>query len=525
MPIALILRASEASVSKDEGNGLLRMRRGQAKPFEHPERNWVQTPRVDSPAIRRYPPRQRYFVTQDDPVKHDAVIAPDGLPLPQRYWAMVTIGFAIFMTVIDSSIANVALPTISREMKVEPSDTVWIVNAYQVAIMLLLLPLSSAGDILGYKRVYIGGLVLFTAASLACALAPNLLLLTLARVVQGVGASGVMSVNMALVRFVHPHRRLGFGIGINAVIIAVSAAAGPSIASSILAVAPWPWLFAVNVPVGIAAVAMAGYALPENPRASHAFDMVSAVLSAITFGTLIALIDSLAHDTPPLVMAGEAALTLGAGYVLSRRQLFMPLPLLPVDLLRIPMFGLSVGTSTCSFIAQTLALVALPFHLQAIGFSAVETGLLMTPWPLATAFVAPISGRLSDRYPAGFLGLMGLLAFGTGLAALALLSHRTGFADVAWRMALAGAGFGLYQSPNNRTMQAAAPKARSGGASGMQSMARLLGQTIGAALTGLLFARLDHLGAMASVWAAAGFSALGALVSALRLRDFPQPAP
>ena len=135
---------------------------------------------------------------------------------------------------------------------------------------------------------------------------------------------------------------------------------------------------------------------------------------------------------------------------------------------------------------------------------------------------APISGRLSDRYPAGLLGLLGLAAFAAGLAALAILSDRTSMADVAWRMALAGAGFGLYQSPNNRTIQASAPRTRSGGASGMQAMARLLGQTVGAGLTALIFARLVQ-GAIAAVWFAAGFALLGASVSALRLTDLPQP--
>ncbi|HYK78426.1 MAG TPA: MFS transporter, partial [Micropepsaceae bacterium] len=183
----------------------------------------------------------------------------------------------------------------------------------------------------------------------------------------------------------------------------------------------------------------------------------------------------------------------------------------------------AIVTCVASFAAQMLALVSLPFHLQAIGYSAVETGLLITPWPLATALLAPIAGRLSDRYPAGLLGLLGLAAFAAGLAGLALLPERVGTFDIVWRMALAGAGFGLYQSPNNRAMQAAAPRPRSGGASGMQSMARLVGQTIGASLTALLFHRLAGGGAIAAIWLGAGLGLLGGLVSALRLTDLPQP--
>ena len=446
----------------------------------------------------------------------------DGLKQPQRFWAIVTTAIAIFMTVIDSSIANVALPTIAADLEVDASATVWIVNAYQVAIVLSLLPLASLGDIFGYRRVYLSGLVLFTAASLACALSPSLSMLVLARVAQGIGAAGVMSVNTALVRFIHPAHRLGYGIGISAVVIAVSAAAGPTIASAILAVLPWPFLFAVNVPIGIVAVTLGASVLPVTPRSSHRFDFASTILSALAFGSLIALIDTIGHDGSPLLIAAEFAAAAIAGVLLFRRQLALPLPLLPIDLLRIPIFALSLLTCACSFAAQMLALVSLPFHLHALGYSAVAIGLLITPWPLAIALVAPISGRLSDRYPAGLLGLLGLMAFGAGLAALALLPARVAALDIVWRMALAGAGFGLYQSPNNRTMQAAAPRARSGAASGLIAMTRLLGQTIGAALAALLFRRLAGDGAVAAIWLGAGFALLGALVSAIRLTDMPQ---
>lgn len=434
---------------------------------------------------------------------------------------MVTVGLAIFMTVIDQTIVNVALPTMSAELHVDASSSVWIVNAYQVAILLALLPLASAGDIIGYKRVYVWGLILFTAASLGCALSPSLFVLTLMRVAQGLGAAGVMSVNMALVRFIHPVHRLGHGIGINAVLIAVSAAVGPTIASFILAFASWPWLFAVKVPIGVAAVIIGYSALPESPRASHAFDSTSAILSATAFGALIAFIDALSRPVPAMVLAGELGFMLAAGVVLCRRQVRMPSPLLPIDLLRIPMFALSVGASLCSFLAQTLAFIALPFHLEAIGYSAVDTGLLMTPLPLATAVLAAMSGKLSDRYPAGLLGLLGLGAFAAGLAALALVSTGTSAADIAWRMALAGAGFGLYQSPNNRTIQASAPRHRSGGASGMQAMARLVGQTVGAGLAALVFARFMDRG-LGALWLAVVFSLAGAGVSAVRLKDLPR---
>ena len=456
-------------------------------------------------------------------MKHDALTsAQDGLPPKQRFWAVVTIGLAVCLTVIDQMIVNVALPTMGVDLGASPAATVWIVNAYQVAIMLPLLPLSSAGDIFGYRRVYLLGLALFGLASIGCALASSIEVLVLMRVIQGLGAAGIMSVNMALVRFVHPIHRLGYGIGINAVIIAVSAGAGPTLASFILALADWPWLFWVKVPFSFLALAIGIYTLPRTPRASHPFDGISAALSAVTFGALIFFIDALTHETPLLLIAAEFLIMVGGGIVLVRREMTVPTPLLPIDLLKLPIFALSVGTSICSFLSQTLAFIALPFHMQAIGYSAVEVGLLMTPWPLATAVIAPIAGRLSDKHPAGMLGLIGLLMFAAGLAALVLIEERTSTLDMVWRMALAGAGFGLYQSPNNRTIQAAAPRRRSGGASGMQAMARLLGQTVGAALAAFAFARfLD--GNEIALWLSVVFAVLGAIVSGLRLNDMPRP--
>src|SRR5579863_10272185 len=222
-------------------------------------------------------------------------VVQDGLPPRQRRWAILTICLAIFITVIDQTIVNVALPTIGADLNVDASSSVWIVNAYQVAIMLSLLPLASIGDILGYKRVYVAGLILFGLASLGCALSASLAFLTSMRIVQGLGAAGVMSVNMALVRFIHPINRLGHGIGINALVIAVSAAAGPTIASAILAIAPWQWLFAINVPIVVAAVTIGLSALPESPRASHPFDLTSAILSGVTFGMLIAFLEGLSN--------------------------------------------------------------------------------------------------------------------------------------------------------------------------------------------------------------------------------------
>jgi MFS transporter, DHA2 family, multidrug resistance protein len=444
----------------------------------------------------------------------------DGLPLQRRRWAVAVIALGITMAVMDAAIANVALPTITRDFRIDPAFSIWIVNGYQLAITISLLPLSSLGDIVGYRRIYLAGLALFTAASLACALSPTLTLLTAARILQGFGAAGIMSVNTALVRFIYPHRSLGRGLGFNAMVVAVSAALGPTIAAGILSIATWPWLFAVNVPIGIAACILGARCLPSSPLARHPFDLKSAGLSALTFGALITSIDVLAHgETFPLFLL-QIAVTFGLGWLLVRRQLASQAPLFPVDLMRIPIFTLSVATSICSFAAQMLAMVSLPFFLQEeLHYSAVQTGLFLTPWPIAIGIAAPIAGRLADRYPAGLLGGAGLGVFAAGLLALAFLPAHPSAADIIWRMALAGAGFGLFQSPNNRAMIGSAPRERSGGASGMLGTARLLGQTTGAAIVALLFARIPQSATTVALLMGTGLALVAAFVSLMRLYE------
>ncbi len=447
-----------------------------------------------------------------------APLQEDGLAFPRRAWAMLTVGLAVGMAVLDGSISNVALPTIAAGLHASAASSIWVVNAYQLAITVSLLPLASLGEILGYQRIYRTGLGLFVAASLACALSHSLLILTLSRVLQGFGAAGVMSINGALIRFIFPHRMLGRAVGYNTMVVAVASAAGPTAAAAVLSVAHWPWLFAINVPVGLLALAVALASLPSTPRADRRFDAPSAALSAATFGLLIAAIDGVGHDAGARPVLGMLGLLAICGTWLVRRQRASPAPLLPVDLLRIPIFALSITTSLASFAAQMLAFVALPFYIQdTLGRSAVQTGLLLTPWPLTLAVVAPLAGRLSERYPAGLLGGFGLLTLAAGLMLLAGLPAHPSDMALVWRLALCGAGFGLFQAPNNRTMLQAAPRDRAGGASGMLSTARLLGQTCGAALVAMIFALAPADGTRLSVEAGAGFALVAAVVSSLRI--------
>ncbi len=455
----------------------------------------------------------------------------DGVPLPQRYGAILTIVLGLTMAVLDGAIANVALPTIASDLNASPAASIWIVNAspaasiwivnaYQIAIVIALLPLSFLGDMVGYRRIYKIGLVVFIFTSLACALSRSLEMLTFARVAQGLGGAALMSVNTALIRLIYPQRFLGRGMGINSFVVAVSSAAGPTIAAAILSLASWQWLFLINVPLGIVAFVLAMRFLPPNSARSKIirFDLPSAIMNALTFGLLITALSGFAQGQSTQLVLAEVAAMLVVGFFFVRRQLTMPVPLLPVDLLRIPLFSLSICTSICSFCAQMLAMVSLPFFLQSMmGRSEVETGLLLTPWPLATMVMAPLAGYLIEKCHAGLLGAIGLLIMACGLFGLALLPSSPSDLDIIWRMALCGAGFGLFQSPNNHTIVASAPSHRSGGASGMLGTARLLGQSTGAALVALLFNLLGNNGTHTALLLAGTLAIVAALISGLRV--------
>ncbi len=448
-----------------------------------------------------------------------AADAPDhqGLPNPQRLLAFLTLAMAIAMSVLDGSIVNVALPTMAHDLAIAPAASIWIVNAFLLAVTVSLLPLSALGDTIGYRRVYTPGLALFTLASLACALAPSLPILTVARAVQGLGAAGIMSVNIALVRFIYPSSKLGQGVGNVAVVVAVCSAGSPTVAAAILSVASWRWLFLINVPIGLVALILAVRTLPDTPRSKRMLDPVSIALNALTFGLLIAGVDGLGQskDVGVAIVELIAAAVFGALFV--RRQLGQSAPLLPVDLLQRPIFALSLATSISSFAAQSLAVVALPFYFEdTLGRSDTVTGLLMTPWPVATALIAPIAGRLADRLAPGLLGAAGLLVMGVGLALVAFQIGDASGTSLIWRLAICGLGFGFFQSPNNRLIIGSAPANRSGGAAGLQSAGRLIGQSFGTALMAVAFGRAPGQATTIAIWTAAGMALVGACASAMR---------
>jgi DHA2 family multidrug resistance protein-like MFS transporter len=433
--------------------------------------------------------------------------------------ALAAVLMAVSLATLDSSITNTALPNIAAALQARPAESIWVVNAYQLAVVAALLPFAALADRFGARRVHLGGMAFFLAASLASALAWSLPALVAARALQGLGAAAMMSVNIALVRQIYPPQQLGRGVGLNALVVGVSFALGPTVASTLLALLPWPWLYALNLPLGLAAFVVGYASLPRMAPHGQPFDPLAALLTALTFASLLGCLASAAQRGAVLWVLALAALALASGHALLRRQAAHPAPMLPVDLLRRPLFALSVATSMCSFAAQGLAFVSLPFFIETVlQRPSVQTGFLIAPWAIVVAAAAPLAGRLSERYPPGLMGGIGLVLLSGGLASLALLTPEASTAAIVLRMALCGVGFGLFQSPNLNALMSSAPPERSGGASAMVAMARLNGQAIGAALVALCFGLAGARGPVWALWLGAVMAGMAALASLARLR-------
>ena len=420
--------------------------------------------------------------------QHGVSDRPLGLPLPQRYWAVTGVWLALIVSVLDGSIANIALPSIARDLGTSPADSIAVVSGFQLGALVSLLPLAALGEIMTYRRVFLGGLALFTIASLGCVLSQNLLALVLSRALQGVGAAGIMSTNGALARYIFPHDRLGAALGSNALVIAAFSALGPTIAAAVLVLGPWQWLFLINLPIGAIALVMGHRNLPQSPRAGRKLDLMSTVLNVAALSSITIGVERLTQETPPL--PGSALLVAGcaAAAILVKRSLQQRHPLVPIDLLRVMLARLSAITSTATFAAQTLSLISLPFYFQGtLQFTPVQTGLLMTPWPAGVALTAPLAGWLADRVPVSVLSGCGLLLLAGSLASMYWLPMDVSPTSIGLQLGICGIGFGFFQAPNNRALMSSAPLDRSGTAAGLIAISRTLGQIIGSILASFLF--------------------------------------
>lgn len=405
---------------------------------------------------------------------------------------MSAVALAVFMSVLDYAVANVALPTIARDLHVTSSQSIWVINAYQLAALALLFPLSAIGSRVGYARMCCVGIALFLIASIFCALSTSLLEMALARALQGAGGACIMGVNLALIRFIYPHHSIGKGIALNGLVIGLGVASGPSIGAAVLSFATWPWIFWINLPLGLLAFALGMTSLPDTPLSDQPLDPKAILLCILALTLTVIGIDAFVHGGQFFAI-GAVVLGLLSGILLIRRERFARIKVVPTDLLPIPRIFIAFMVGGLIYIASNLFIIALPFTLETVFHrSPSETGLLISPWALSVGLMSYFVGRWADHWPAAQICAFGLFLTGSAFLLLWRLPVSASDFSIAWRVALGGCGFGLFQPPNNRALMIAAPEGREGGASGLVSVSRLGGQTIGALCVAAIFHFTRH---------------------------------
>jgi DHA2 family multidrug resistance protein-like MFS transporter len=440
----------------------------------------------------------------------------DGLPGRERRLAVTALILGTSMAVVDTTMVNIALPSIAADLGVSASRVVWVTNLFQVVCAAFLLVFAAVSELVSRRRLYVVGLSLFVLSSLGSALSTSLEMLLVFRAMQGLGAAATLSIGPSLYRSIFPSRLLGSALGLSALVVAAGYAAGPTIGGLVLSVGNWPWLFVLHLPLGFCALVLAWRALPRERGRPGGFDGLGALLSITMLGSFFLAMDGMGQGMAAwqILVWVTTSLAAGAGFLARQRRARHPL--LPLSLFREQRFTLAVSASGLAFIGQGLTFVALSFlYQQEMGFSPLETAWLFTPWPLAIMLVGPLAGRFADRVNPGLLASTGLVLLALGMVSLALLDAGAGVVDALWRTALCGIGFGLFQPPNNREMMTSVPRERSANASGMMSTTRTVGQSLGVALVGAFLAA--NAPVQSTLWMGAAASLAALVVSLSRV--------
>ena len=432
--------------------------------------------------------------------------------------AIFAICLGVIMAMIDTGITNTALPTIAQEFKTSEASTVWAVTAYLLSMVAMTLPFASLGEVIGFRIIFIVGLLVFTLASLLCGLSWSLPTLVGARILQGIGAAGILSTNLPLIRFTFPPQKLGVGLGINAICMGVGFSLGPTLASLILWFTTWHWLFLMNVPLGIVALAISFHSLPKTPLSHYRFDNLAACFCGIGFAALIFGIGESAHRQPLSMIIPTFVISFVAISALIIRQKNHPAPFLAFDLFSSRIFTLSILAVLFAFIAQGIAFVALPFSFQMLMHkSQFATGFLIAPWPACAALTSTFTGRLSDHFSPVLLVAIGMLLCASGMFSLSLLGEGTPVFVIVICMMVCGCGMGFFNAPNQRVIMLSAPADRSGAAGGIMGIARLIGQSVGSTLVAFFLIVSSHYGSRYALWCGTICFLLAVLTGGLRL--------
>lgn len=399
---------------------------------------------------------------------------------------LATVALGTFMATLDSSIVNIALPTIRR--KLDAGDNVeWIILSYLLVTTSTLLIMGRLSDMFGRKRIYVTGFGIFVLGSLLCGLSWDIWSLVAFRVVQGLGASMMFAIGPAIVSDAFKPAERGKALGLMGTVVAAGSSTGPVAGGLLLQHFGWESIFYVNVPIGLIAIWRALAVLPSSPRTGpQTFDIPGAALFFTGVTSLLIGVD-LGTDEHygwssgtviGLIIAGIALLATFIWWETRTRK-----PMLKLSLFRIRPLSSALGSAGLGFLANGANIFVLPFFLQLLlGFSPQDAGLILLAGPLTLSVAAPIGGYLSDKISTRWIASTGLVISSTGYLCLSFLQADWTAVDIIWRLSLVSLGFGLFQSPNSSSALNAAPLAERGIASSLVAFMRNLGLVLGIAL-------------------------------------------
>jgi EmrB/QacA subfamily drug resistance transporter len=403
---------------------------------------------------------------------------------PQKYRILAALMFGTLLGPIDSSIVNVILPTITRAFSASLATAQWVPMIYLLTMGSLALFFGRLGDIWGYRKIFLSGLLGFVLASCLCASAPSIQWLVTFRAVQGLTAGIMMAVPLAILTRVFPAAERGKALGLFAISISLGLATGPSLGGFLTGAFGWRAAFFINLPIGLLAFGFARKVLPDMRGRPGRMDFAGAGTGLGTLATLLLFVnkaqqEGLSGTTLPLLVA---ALLLGWEFLLIEQR--TPEPMLNLGLFRSLTLSFGALAALLNFMSQYVVVFLTPFYLQRILHAGPgRVGLVMTAFPLAVLCVAPFAGILSDR-----IGTAGPAFAGTSLCALACFLMAglpgAGTAPMEWKLALFGVGTGLFQSPNNSAVMGSAPREHLGVVSSLLGTSRTVGMVLGVAAAG-----------------------------------------
>jgi len=419
---------------------------------------------------------------------HEDVLATPGSP--RKWLVLIAVSLGLFMALLDATIVNIAVPAIMRDLHASIASVSWVLNSYNLALTVLLLSMGKIADRFGQKRVFVGGLLTFTAFSLAVGLAPSIGWLIAFRVAQAVGAAAMVPISLTILLGVFPREQHGIATGLWAALGAVAAAAGPTLGGLLTEYGSWHWIFFVNVPFGVAAVVASLVYVPERRRAGATrIDLGGLALSAVSlFSLTLALIEGNDWGWTSLRVTGLFGVAILGALAFVVWELRASAPMLDLRLFRIRSFAAANSAFLLIGVAMMGSIFLLViFMVNVMGYSELHAAIAITPQPLTGLLLAPIAGRVVDRWGPRLPGVIGALGFSGGLLALTQLNASSGLGDIVWRTVILGVGMGFSMPGFMAAGMGSLPEEHGGVGSGAINTARQLGFVLGVAVLVAIF--------------------------------------